>query len=254
MSVQIAKRYIFDTTEDLRPTTGGVEMPFKHVTMPPGVYVAGEESWDCTRPGLYRFKVTSESFFRNRIVYDRSDLYGLVSAVCWNLVQGTAHETTGDIQAVSDVGRYVVWRMRCGYIGNYMAWLLPQFGFQVRQVGVICSAERRNGIDDGHQVVEVFHNDRWVMFDMTNGCYWEDASGAHMGTQAFIDHIADGKPFPTKRLLDGNQRRWDHESIPLAEGAQLDMGLYGELCVTGIETSEGWMRRIFHMIDVPSGA
>lgn len=245
-NVEIARFYLFGNVEDLTPTTGGSAMPFFHVTMAAGIYTIGGQSYDCTRPGLYRFKLRNEPFFRNRIV--GGDLYGLVSAISWNMIQGTAHEAPiSSTQAISDMGRYVVWRMRCGFTGNYCAWLLPQYGYQVRQVGVIASPSDRNGYDDGHQVIEVMHQGKWRMFDITSGCYWRNSAGEHLSTAEFIAHIANNGPMPERMPLDGNQRRWSNDTISLSSGL-MDLMLYGSY-IDDYVTTEGWARRVFHQID-----
>jgi len=244
--MQVAKYFINETTEDLTPTTGGTPLPGGSTFMLPGVYTLGGQSWDCTRAGLYRFKMENEAFFRNRIVAGSPpDLYAVVSAVCWNHIHGSADDVIGNLQPVSDKGRFFVWRMRCGYIGNFMAWLLPQYGMTVRQVGV-STLGPTNGYDDGHQVLEVFHGGKWKMFDITNGRYWKDANGAHMSTSEFIAAIAGGAPMPECVLLDGKQRRWDHEGVP---NGTLDMGLYGELCIGTEAQMEAWIRRIYQKVD-----
>lgn len=245
--MQVAKFYLNDAVEDLTPTSGTAPaMPFQYVTMAPGMYSLGGQVWDCTRAGLYRFKHESEAFFRNRIVFGNPfDLYAIISAVCWNHIHGTGHEVIGNLQPVSDAGRMFVWRMRCGFIGNYMAWLLPQFGFSVRQVGV-STLGPKNGYDDGHQVLEVLHGGKWKMFDLTNGMYWKDASGVHMSTSEFIAAIAGGAPMPEHVALDGKQRRWDHDQV---SGGTLDLGLYGELLIGTDEQMEAWIRRIYQKVD-----
>lgn len=249
MTLEVARFRVFDTDENLTPVAGpGVTMPFQNVTMPPGVYNFGGSAWDCTRPGLYIFKHSTELYFRNRIVFGAApfDPYPIVSAVCWNHVHGCGSETVGNLQPVSDSGRMVVWRMRCGFIGNYLAWLMPQFGFSVRQVGVHSLQQPPHPADNGHQVFEILLGGKWRMFDITNGCYWRDANGDHMSTAEFIAAIAGGAPLPQRLPLDGKQHRWDHEVLP---GYNWDMGLYGNLVIGTDAQREAWTRRIFQALD-----
>lgn len=246
--MQVAKFYLNETVEDLTPVGGtAAAMPFQYVNMPPGVYSLGGQVWDCTRAGLYRFKVPSEAFFRNRIVQGNSpfDVFAILSAICWNHIHGGADEASLNLQAVADRGRYFVWRMRCGYICNFVQWLLPQYGYTVRQIGV-STLGPKNGYDDGHAVIELWHGGKWKMFDLTNGRYWKDASGVHMSAAEFIAAIAGGAPMPEHIKLDGKQRRWDHESVT---GGTLDMGLYGELCIGTDAQMEAWIRRIYQKVD-----
>lgn len=244
----IAKHYLYDQVTDMTPTTGGVTMQFQHVTMSPGVYLVGGQSWNCTQPGLYVFKVPSEPYIRRRIVAGSPlDVYGLISGICNNFVPGSGSEVVGNLQPISDAGRFVVWSMRCGYIGNYAAWLLPQYGLTVRQVGVR-TLETPNGYDDGHQVLEVYLSGAWRMFDLTSACYYRDALGNHMSTAQFITAIAGGAPMPERFPLAKPNRAWSYDSVSVP-GGLLDLGSYCELTLSTPAQKEAWARRIFQALE-----
>lgn len=249
--MQIAKLYAGEAVSDvpLAPASAlALPMPFGSMYMFSGFYELGGQAWDCTTPGLYRFKIEAERFFRMRIVLGvegSPDLYGIVSGMCWNHVHG-AEDETNNWQLLSNKGRYQRWRLRCGVIAGLAAWLLPQVGFVTRVVNV-STVEAKNGYDDGHLVLEVLHAGQWRMFDMTNGCYWLDAGGNHLRTAQFIAHIAGGGPMPQKVCLDGNDARWQASPIGVI-GGSLDLGLYGEMVIGSPDQQESWLRRIFQSI------
>jgi hypothetical protein len=242
--MRVSKFYCLDEVSDVPLMGGGNPMLFGSAFMAAGIYTLGGQSWDCRRPGLYRFMLDGEQFFRNRIVAGSPvDLYALISAMCWNHMHGSADETT-DFQGLSNKGVHQRWRLRCGVIVALAVWLLPQLGQPSRSVNVITTGPL-NGFDDGHIILETLHGSSWRMWDLTNGCYWTDASGNHLSTAQFIAAIANGGAFPTKVRLDGADKRWDAETAQVAGGV-LDMGLYGDIVVA--PNMEAWFRRIFQAI------
>lgn len=238
-----AKFFCLDEESDVPAAASGAAMPFGSAFMLPGNYSLGGQSWDCNRTGLYRFMVKGEQFIRNRIVIGSPlDPYELISAISWNHVHGVADETT-NMQALSNVGRYHRWRLRCGYIVDLAVWLLPQVGITGRRVNPY-TLETQNGFDDGHVVLETLHGSEWRMWDFTNSCYWRNAQGKHLSTAEFIAHIANDGPMPTKHLLDGDIPA-NANGVPVT-GGKLDLGLYMEHHIRRNE--EAWFRRIFQAV------
>lgn len=249
--MDFAKFYCHDEISDVpvapSGTTGTLDS-FGSTYMTAGFYRFSTcpTVYDCRRAGLYRFKVSGEPFFRNRIVIGSPvDLYALLSGVSWNHIHGVADEGV-DYQTMSNRGRFAKWRLRCGVIAGMMAWLLPQVGFTAR-VANVSTTGPLNGFDDGHIVLEVSHNGQWRMFDMTNGCYWKDSNGNHLSTAQFIAHIANNGPMPEKVKLDGTDRRWDNETTTVSGGV-LDLGLYAENFLGTPAQEEAWNRRIFQSV------
>lgn len=246
--MDFAKHYLNEEITDVATATGGIPMPFGSTFMGKGIYTVQGRTFDFTRQGLYRLKLDGVHYFINRIVTDgaNTDIYALMSAICWNHIHGSSDEGV-DYQTMADKGRYQKWRLRCGVIIEMLRWLLPQLGFTVRSQGVITLGPK-NGFDDGHAVLETQHNGEWRMWDLTNGCYFRNAAGKHLSTAEFIAHIANGAPMPTKVKLDGNDRRWDNEVITF-NGLPWDMGLYGENFIGTDAQQEAWFRRIYQAIN-----
>ena len=230
---------VHDEVTDIPVTTGGVALPTGSAYMAAGTYIVNGVSYDCSRPGLYRWFNPSGSFI-NRVVWSSAnfDIYALMSAISWNHIHGT--QTEGDYQTMSNAGRTRKWSARCGYIAGMVAWLVPQFGqgistrvLNVKTLGAL------NGYDDGHLVVETKHGNDWRMWDMTNGCYFRDANGKHLSCSEFMAAIANNGTFPEMVKLD-----YDHKYTHDCAGS-LDMGLYWEKTFSTQASTEAWYRRIF---------
>ena len=244
---------VFNEVTEVPQGVGGAAMPTGSVYMQPGHYVLQGQSWDCTRPGLYRFKPSdnpggvSHPYVLHRIVtnWQAPEIYALMSAVCHHHIHASQDEGL-DWQIMSNRGIYGKWRARCGFIAGLMVWTLPQFGIQARSVNIATNLPA-NGYDDGHFVLETKHGAEWRMWDLTMGCYWRDSAGKHLSTAEFIAHIANGGPLPEKVQLDPGDRRFQTDVVAVGPH-RLDMGAYNEMCNSSPAQTEAWLRRIFQKI------
>lgn len=239
----IAKYFINDTITDTPITTGGSADPYPaSVIMTTGIRIFGGVSYDCTQEGLYRFFNESNGTCLNKIAVDAfdgsGDIYKIMSAISCNHLHGTADNHTG-YQSISNAGRSRKWRSQCGYISGFCNWLLPQLGFTCRVVNVE-TLETKNGWDDGHLVIEVWNGWDWLMFDITNGCYFKDTD--HLSTQGFIDQIENGGTFPDKIKLDGDNK-FNSDTV-----SGIDLQIYGEIFHGTESQKEDWYRRIFQTV------
>jgi hypothetical protein len=244
--MQVARFYVHDEASQIPTTTGGSVMPFGSMFMVPGVYTLDGQSWDCTRSGLYRFKVDGEPYFRQRIVLD-SDLYALMSAISHNHTHGAADEAQ-TYQNMSNRGRFTRWRLRCGVICGMVHWLMPQIGVTSRVVNV-STLGPLNGFDDGHIVLETLDGSDWRMWDFTNGCYWRDEFGQHLSASGLIAWLQNNPTgLPERVSLDPCHPRWDVEVVTVGSNL-LDLGLYGDECIGSPAQVEAWVRRIFQQVE-----
>lgn len=243
----MSRFYAYEERSDIPLSSGGIALPSGSAFMAPGIYLVNGLSYCCTRPGLYRWWVPA-GYFLNRIVWKGTDgavdVYATISAISWNHVHGTGTEYGFDgysLQSMSNAGRTLKWSARCGYIAAMAVWLMPQIGFNARLVNV-STIGPKNGFDDGHVIFETQHGNDWRMWDITNGCYFRDASGRHLSASQVIAHIADDSPMPERVLLDSDYK-YNHDYA----GA-LDLGLYWSWNLEGSDKFEAWYRRIFQSI------
>lgn len=182
--MNLVKHFVGQEVMELIPTgVGAVSLPATSCAMLPNAYLFNGLPYDCTVPGLYVFQAGSN--IQCRIVAG-SDVYALLSSISWHHVHGVDDESLAvNTQLLANAGMTHKWRLRCGYISDLVVWLLPQCGYVVRKVQAL-SIEPPNGVDDGHIMVEVQHSGKWKLWDMTNGCYWTNAQGLHLGLSEII--------------------------------------------------------------------
>lgn len=65
-------------------------------------------------------------------------------------------------------------RISCDKAVELMGWLMPQLRYQARYAGAI-THEEWNTINDGHAMVEIYMDRKWVLFDLAfNARFWRD--------------------------------------------------------------------------------
>lgn len=206
----VAKFFVNSETSDVPLAPDAVKSFWMtSMTMPVGKYIFNGIGYDCTRKGLYRFwaKNPAAPVIHNRIVWRSSpptgdgDVYALISAICWNHVHADGDQfLTG--QALSNAGMTHKWRLRCGYIVNLTLWYMQVFGFQARSIS-LTSHDPINGVDDGHIVFELWHENKWKLWDLSDGCYFT-FGGVHLSADEIISH---GVLNCVRVRVDGDQDR-----------------------------------------------
>jgi hypothetical protein len=209
-----------------------------------GHYLVGGRSWDMSEEGLYSIFDPATGIATNRIAMKNwtggADLYKALSGVCWNHVHGSDHNGL-DFQAMSNIGRNRKWSAQCGQIAGMLAWLLPQCGFTARTRNAVTLLPK-NGVDDGHVVLETLHNGQWRMWDITCGCWWRDATGKHLSTADLVTHVNAGGPLP-ERVELCPLRQADSDAA-----GGIDIQIYNWFMLRTPEQRDAWVRRIFQSV------
>lgn len=208
-------------------------LPSDAVTMAPGNYLFAGQGFDCNRAGLYRFWDGGSSPIQSRLVMTKGGLYEFISGASWHHEHGTEDEQA-DFQAMANAGRTHKWRLRCGYIAGLMVWMLPQFGYQARKINLL-TREERNGVDDGHIIFEVFHENKWKAWDLTNGVYFT-LNGKHLSAAEIIDA---GVLNCTRVRLDADDR------YGASVAGKFCLGSYVDMMMNTPEEVDAWFARIF---------
>jgi len=218
-------------------------LPMTSVMMAPGIYQFEGSGYDCRQAGLYLFmKDAITAPIYARLVY-ANDIYGLLSGVSWHHVHGVADEgMTG--QTLSNAGMAHKWRLRCGAIADLMLWLLPQLNLSVRKVSALTTGPT-NGIDDGHIMFEVnlgtSQNPDWRMWDITNGCYFNDSQGNHL---SLGEIISAGVQNCIRVPIDGDEKRGS-DIIIAPNSNWWCMPSYADLKLSTEAELMAWYARIF---------
>jgi len=217
----------------------------------PGVFNIDGYSFDCTMPGLYRFKLPGRNYWLNRIIGKDmagvTDLMALMSAVSWNTVYGSYHElmtypeqmSDAQCQQVAGLGHYCKWRWRCGYAARFLMWLLPQYGVQVRRVQ-LSTTRAPNGYSDGHVAVETYTGGKWVFWDVSTGTYFVDENDEQMSA-AEISTAYNLGGSPTIVRLD-NTGKFSSDSP-----AYFDLSVWHDAELMG-DGLMNWYRRVFETV------
>lgn len=213
--MNIVRHLLNQTVRDVGVAQSGASpLPMSSAAMLPGNYVFNGTAYDCMAPGLYYFWSGFGAPIYARLVYG-DDLYAFLSGVSWHHIHGIQDEgLASNMQALANAGMGHKWRLRCGFISALMAWWLPSYGLQVRQVSAL-TLEPSNGVDDGHVMIEVMHEGKWKMWDITNGCYFTSANGEHLnlgevvsagvGNCIIVQIDGDEKRGSDVVILPGNQ-------------------------------------------------
>lgn len=210
------------------------------VSLISGKFLFNGVGYDCTLPGLYRFWNGGNSAIQSRICYTPDGLYEYLAGVSWHHTHGVEDEQA-NYQLMANGGMTRKWRLRCGYIAGLMHWFLPQwfsyFGQTTMKTRIINVLTRGplNGIDDGHIIFEVFHENKWKMWDISNGIYWTK-DGVHLSTAELID----------AGILNCQRVRLDNDDN---RGASLAgnfcLGSYADLALNTPADRDAWFARIF---------
>lgn len=230
----IVKRFFSSAPGVLVPEVSATTpLPNVAVGLTPGKYVFNGKGYDCTASGLYRFWNGGNSAIQSRLVMAPGGLYEFLSGVSWHHIHGVEDETS-NYQIMANGGMTHKWRLRCGYIAGLMVWYLQQYGLQVRKIN-LTTLETKNGVDDGHITFEVFHENKWKMWDVTNGCYFK-LNGVHLSA---AEIIAAGVLNCERVALDADEKQGASLAGPFC------MGSYADIMLNTPAEIDAWFARIF---------
>lgn len=206
----------------------------------PGNYLINGIPYEVQAPGLHRWFNSSTGVFQQRVCWT-GDIMAFISGCAWFHAHGTQDDGRS-VSVLGDVARNYKLRLTCGYITDFMVWLLPQVGYQCRRAQLL-TGETPNGYDDGHVPMEVKIGGFWRLIDMTNNCYWTN-QGNHLSLAQLIDlGIANA----TKVMLSADKPN----SFDIAGG--FDHGLYYETVLPTDVEQDAWKLRMYQIPGVLSG-
>lgn len=160
------------TPLDIQSVNDGANIP-SGLFVSPGRYKAFGQTYDMNTPGLYRFFNYTDLTTIQRVVYSQTDPLPVISAMQWIFTQSYTDNTLTNDQ-LTNIAKYDKLRISCGKAVVYMTWLMPQFGYQARYAGAI-TQENWNYVNDGHAMVEIFMDGKWVLFDLAfNARFYRD--------------------------------------------------------------------------------
>lgn len=186
----ISKYYINQEVIDTpRASTAGDPLTLGISWMPKGIYRFGGVDFDCTHAGLYRFWDQSEAIIHSRLVYAypgqiEPDLYGFLSGLSWHHMHDSRDEAL-EGRELAIAGHNHCWRLRCGPTVNLARWFLSgKYRYQTRQIN-LAILDPRWSVFNGHIVVEIYHDGKWKLWDISNGVIFKK-DGIHLNAEEII--------------------------------------------------------------------
>ncbi len=236
------------------PVMPSLNIPFGQA----GIFSIDGYNFDCRQPGLYRFKLPSRNYWLNRFVCKDvngvTDLYALMSAVSWNQVYGSFDEVTlypeqmteYQLQTISNSGHYRKWRYRCGFVVQFLLWLLPQFGVTARKIQLNTGLEF-NQYSDGHVAIETYTGGKWRFWDVSNGLYFTDSAGVHLNAREIMDLYRAGLS-PVVVRIDATDK-WSSDAP-----ASFDLSVWRDAEVMTPDELSAWHRRVMQIPEIANTA
>lgn len=207
------------------------------LVIPPGKYSERGAAYDLGKEGLYRFFSPLESSAQ-KIVFSGCE-YALLSGLCWIHSHGNRDDRRefGEIKNIA-LDRKVV--MTCGPYSNFSKRLLDEAGVRARTVNVK-PLDERNGYDDGHVLIEVFLENRWVLCDIDQHNFFLD--GARRLCLAEVSKRVDSGDYGLEKIA---------ASVSLAVSDFRTDGFdYGMKMETTMNTEAGLRRWYARIMRVP---
>ena len=90
-------------------------------------------------------------------------------------------------------------RATCSHVSLWAADLLTAANFDARVVGVL-TLDTWNATDNGHTLIEVRENGRWVAYDVDRKVRWTDGAVAFWDNRC-VKHLAIKDSGPFRRIM-----------------------------------------------------
>lgn len=212
----------------------GVGQPLpRQLTLKPGMYQIGAQSYDMRQEGLYRFSADGLNLAQ-RIVYDQN-LDSLLSSLAWIVSHGNAHEKLAPVQQIEQAlsGKL---SLTCGSVVAFALRVLAEKGYQARMVQAQ-TTEPWNRYDNGHTMLEIWRPDykKWVLYDLAMNSDFPSPQGP-LSLWELSRLINQGKPFQPRLI--------SHDS-------ELDIAFSGifneELTQLSPVQVDSWYRRVLQV-------
>jgi hypothetical protein len=176
------------TVLDVEPVNDGALFP-NTLIIPPGRYKNGGNTYNMTMEGLYRIFSMSNLQTAQHIVY-MSDPVVIINGVQWLTTQSYVDDGLTNDQLTAKA-QYSKVRTACGYSTLWCMSLLQPLGYQVRMVNAITAETFHNTTNDGHAMMEIYLNGKWVVFDFSYDIrFWKN--GIPLNLKEVNENLPDG--------------------------------------------------------------
>jgi hypothetical protein len=214
----------------------------------PGLYTFGGVGFDMRRPGLYRFFDEQTELFRHYIVWSNTDIDSFLSAFSHLHMDGN-RDNGLTIEALQSAVRSQRVAMQCGVIAGHMVALCGQYAPVVpaRKVQMTTAGSLIAG-DNGHVVFEEKSKGRWRLWDITNGVYFTNGVGSHLGLDAIVE-----AGMQNCKMVRFTPKSNSANAISTLQGVTFDYGLFNEFKMSTDGDVKAWIDRIYQIPSIQRG-
>lgn len=227
----------FPTIESVESTATPVALP-GGLVIPPGRYLWGGQSWDCTQEGAYRFWQPGTD--RTMRIVWAGDIDRLMQSLAWITAIGTADESLTPAQ-ITDRAMWSKPRIMCANTCRWAISICASLNITARIVRAL-TAEEPTNYYDGHVMLEVLIGGQWKLYDLAGGMVFDVGNGS----------ARDALPLPACAIRDLTTKAVSVEHIA---SSVFDALSWVENTISTPEKREAEWRRVLQIvgIDRPNG-
>jgi hypothetical protein len=168
----------------LEATTGGLPLPDRLI-IEPGLYEIESKSYELADEGLFRYSEFEKENLQ-RIVFDL-DLNRLLSSFAWLASHGNTDQTLSDLDLNRKAMADKVY-ITCGRVSDWVKYNLHRLGYRSRIVMVL-TLDDWNDYDNGHTMIEVEIDGRWVLYDIAANSTFTDLAEMPLNLIEFVTAV-----------------------------------------------------------------
>ena len=166
----------------------------------PAIYYWGDKVYNLNREGYYYLIDFKKGISRNIIIYKNS-IVSLLSSLSWLTVHGTKDDATSfDHKYNKLMGNKL--SLTCGDISSFASSLLNRLNIENRIVNFV-TLDEKNSYDNGHVLIEVKINGKYILFDLDNNQYFK-RDGVYLNAKDFIGGVDWNNIELVKLSMDNN--------------------------------------------------
>lgn len=165
-------RIVFNDVEDVKPIDKFDEckpLP-NELIIKPGIYIYSGKAYKFDKEGLYRILIDGK-IREQRIVF-KDNITVLLSSIAWIHTHGNRDDGLPYFK-LKEKAKHSKLFLTCGYISKFTHEILNELGVKSR-IANGCTLHNLTGYDDGHVMIEVFTDGKWILYDIDNNCYFEE--------------------------------------------------------------------------------
>lgn len=234
-------RSVLDSVHIILPNTNSeISTPLiENLIIATGNYNFSGQSYSFNDEGLYRI-LDFSSINYQRIVFEK-DIFLFLSSLSWIVSHGSSDNyLTNDELSIKAKNNKLY--LTCGHISRWALSLLEDINIPAREVMTLTLREW-NKRSNGHNMIEVYFDGKWTVFDLDNNCYFTKQNKL-LSAQDLLNIIEDGS-YSIESLANDSkiQNPWITKKKP-----NYDNTFYAEYILTSEESLRAWYAEVIQVL------